>query len=87
MITLVHEMLCAILYYLCNLKNMKNKHGGVLLLVKFQALSWNFTKSNTAPWVFFVFFKLYKCCKIAQRIMYKQSKATFLQFVIFVCFV
>ena len=30
---------------------MKNIHGGVLLLVKFQASV--FAKSNTLPWVFF----------------------------------
>ena len=33
---------------ICNLKNLKNTHGGVLLLV-------NFTESNTPPWVFFAF--------------------------------
>ena len=27
-----------------------------------------FTKSNTPPWVFFTFFKLYKWYQIAQRI-------------------
>ena len=37
-----------------NLKNMKNTHGGVLLLVKLQADP-KFTKSNTPPWVFFTF--------------------------------
>ena len=30
----------------------------------------NFTKSNTHPWVFFTFFKLYKWYQIAQRITY-----------------
>ena len=30
-------MLFAIWYYLCNLKNVKNTHGGKLFLVKFQA--------------------------------------------------
>ena len=30
-------MFCAIWYYLYNLKNVKNTHGGVLLLVKLQA--------------------------------------------------
>ena len=30
-------MLCSIWYYLYNLKNVKNTHGGVLLLVKLQA--------------------------------------------------
>ena len=49
-------MLCAIWYNLHNLKNVKNTHGGVLLLVKLvlllgklQAESCNFTKSNTPP--------------------------------------
>ena len=45
-------MRCAIWYHLHNLKNMKNTHGGVLYLVKLQASA---TKSNTPPWVFFVF--------------------------------
>ena len=30
-------MLCAIWYHLCNLKNVKKTHGGVLCLVKLQA--------------------------------------------------
>ena len=29
-------MRCTIWYHLCNLKNVKNTHGGVLLLVKLQ---------------------------------------------------
>ena len=33
-------------------KNVKNIHGGVLLLVKLQAKFCNFTKSNTPPWMF-----------------------------------
>ena len=52
-------MLCVIWYHLYNFKNMKNTQGGVLMLVKLQALAFNFTKSNTPPWVFFTFFKLY----------------------------
>ena len=31
-------MFCSIWYHLYNLKNVKNTHGGVLLLVKLQAL-------------------------------------------------
>ena len=31
---------------------MKITHGEELLLVKLQALACNFTKSNSAPWVF-----------------------------------
>ena len=33
---------------------------GVLVLVKLQALASNFTKTNTPPWMFFTFFKLWK---------------------------
>ena len=56
-------MLCAIWYHLYNLKNVKNTHGRVLLY-----LACNFTKSNTLPWVFFTFFKLYKWDQIVQSI-------------------
>ena len=58
----INVMCSAIWYHLCNLKNVKNTHGGVLLLVS------NFTKSNTNPWVFFTFFL--NGTKIAQRITY-----------------
>ena len=34
-------MLCVIWYHLCNLKNVKNIHGPVLLLVKLQAEAQN----------------------------------------------
>ena len=57
----IYVLLCTIWYHLHNLKNVKKTHGGVLLLV---------TKSNTPPWVFFTFFKLYKCYQIAQHITY-----------------
>ena len=39
-------MRCAIWYHLYNLKNMKNTHGEVLILVKLQAEACNFTKIN-----------------------------------------
>ena len=45
----------------------KSTHGGVLLLVKLQAFG-NLVKSNTAPWVFFMLFKLCKWHQIAQSI-------------------
>ena len=61
-------MRCVIWYYLHNLKNEKNTHGGVLLLVKLKTAACDLTKSNTPPWVFFTFFKLYKWYQIAQRI-------------------
>ena len=40
--------------------NVKNTHAGVLLL----------GKSDTPPWVFFTFFKLYSWYQIAQNIIY-----------------
>ena len=49
-------MFCVIGYHLDSLKNVKNTHGGMLLLVKLQAEACNVTKSNTPPWVFFTFF-------------------------------
>ena len=58
---------CAIWYHLYNLKNVKNTHGGVLLLVKLQAKTWNFTRSIIPPWLFFIDFKFYKWCQIAQK--------------------
>ena len=58
-------MCCAIQYHLCNLKNVKNTHGGVSLLVKLQVEAYNVTtESNTAP----RFFKLYKLYQIGQRV-------------------
>ena len=56
-----YVMRCAIWYHLNNLKNENNTHWGVLLLVKLQVSSCNFTKSNFLLWVFFSVFKLCKC--------------------------
>ena len=53
----IFVVLCAIWYHSYNLKNVKNTHEGVLLLVKLQALASNFTKSNTPPCFLFFFFK------------------------------
>ena len=65
----VEQMWCVVRFgTTCNLKYVKSTHGGVLLLVKLQASACNFTKSNTPPWVFFTFLKLYKWYQIAQRI-------------------
>ena len=61
---------CAIWYYLYKLRNVKNNHRGVLLLVKLQAKAYNFAKINSPQWVFFTFFKLYKKYQIAQSITY-----------------
>ena len=48
---------CAIWYHLYNLKSVKNNHGE----------AYNFTKSNTPPWVFLTFFKLCKWYQNGQR--------------------
>ena len=70
-------MLCAIWYHLYNLKSVKNTHEGVLILVKLHAEACNFTMTNTPPWVFFTFFKLYKWYQIAQRTIYFQRIENF----------
>ena len=62
----LYVMCFAIWYHLYNLKNVKNTLGGVLLLVNLS----NFTESNTPPWVFFTFFKLYRWYQTAQSIIY-----------------
>ena len=49
---------------------MKNTNGGVITFVKVHAGACNFTKAITPPWVFFMFFNLYKWYQIAQRITY-----------------
>ena len=41
------------------------------------ALARNFNKSNTLPWVFFMFFELYKWYQIAQSVSYKHSNYSF----------
>ena len=69
---------CAIWYHLYNFRNVKNTHGGVLLLAKLQVQACNFTKSNTPPWVFFMFFKLYKWHQIAQSIAYNKDNRYFI---------
>ena len=67
---LLYLMLFVIWYYLYDLKNMENTHGGVLLLVKLLASSRIFTKSITHPRMFFMFFKLYKWYQITQNVSY-----------------
>ena len=41
------------------IKKRENTHGGVLLFVKLQDSTCNFIESNTPPWKFLTFFKLY----------------------------
>ena len=47
-------------------KNREKHPRRSVLLVKLQAKAYNFTKSNTPPWVFFTFFKLYEWYQIVQ---------------------
>ena len=68
-----YVMRCAIWYHLYNFKNVKNAHGGMLLLIKLQALASNFTKTNTPPCAFFMFSKWNKWYQIVQRITYCES--------------
>ena len=58
-----YVIFCAIWYHFYKVKNVKNTHGGVARLVKLQAKACSFTKSSTLPWVFFLFFQLYKSRK------------------------
>ena len=60
-----------------NLKNVKNTHGGVLILVKLLASACNCTKINNPSRVFFTFFKLCKWYQIAQRIIYANEDQSF----------
>ena len=41
------------------------------------------TIKNTPPWVFFTFFKLYKCYQIAQRIIYRRNNTFSQSFIAF----
>ena len=65
-------MRCKIWYRLRNLKNVKNTHGGVLLVVELQV-----KKVTLLHMYFFRFFKLYKWYQIAQNITYNLSKRSF----------
>ena len=72
----LYAVRCTIWYHLYNLKNVKNIHGGVLILVTFQGSACNITKINTPPWMFFRFLKLCKWYQIAHRTTYfKQTDA------------
>ena len=49
-------------------KRKENNHGGMLLLVKLQASTCNFTKSSTPTWVLLTNFKSYKWYQIAESV-------------------
>ena len=80
-------MRCVIWYHLYNVKNVKNTHGGVLILVKLQPSACNFTKINSPSWVFFAFFKLYEWYQIVQRITNSWFNVPIFQMLIFILFV
>ena len=60
-----------------SIAHSENTHGEGLLLVKLKALACNFTKSNTLPWLFFMFLKLHKWYQLAQRISYVFNEVDF----------
>ena len=72
-ITITNVMLCAIWFHLYDLKNVKNTHGGVLLLVKLQAEA--SLKSNIPPWVFFTFLIVQMVPNCAKRHKYVYGSA------------
>ena len=55
---------CDALRDLCNLKNMKNTRGGVLLFQKMRASALSFTTSIASPCVFSCFLKCTNCKKL-----------------------
>ena len=61
-------------YHLHNSKNVKNTHGGVLILVNLQALTCKFTKSNTPPWVFFPFSTHHKWNWLREKLMVRGAE-------------
>ena len=73
----LYEMPCATWCDLHYLKNVKNSHGGVLLLVILQAKACNFTTTNTPCLVLSMFFKLYKLYQVAKSISYYFGIITF----------
>ena len=66
-----YVMRCAIWYHLYNFKNVKNAHGGMLLLVKLQASAT--LLKLTLLHVHFSCFKWNKWYQIVQRITYYES--------------
>ena len=68
-LTTAHVVRCAVCYHLDNLKNMKNTHGGVLILVKLILVHR----------CFFTFFELYKWYQIVQRITHNEQSFPWLR--------
>ena len=55
-------------YHLYNLRNVKNTHGGVLMLLKLQAKPTTLLKLTILHGCLFMFLKLNKWDQIVQRI-------------------
>ena len=53
---MVFVVRCAIWYHLHNLKNVKNTHGGVLILVKLGCYFWKINKIKKFLWRLLVMF-------------------------------
>ena len=66
MIELLLEKICDALSNLVPFVQFKKREKHPWRSVNFSTC--NFAKINTPPWVFFLFFKLYKCYQITQRI-------------------
>ena len=49
---------------------LKSQNQQMFSTYVMRCVACNFTKSNTLPWVFFMFLKFYKWYQIAQRITY-----------------
>ena len=54
MVRCLFEVRCAIWYHLYNLKNVKNTHGGVLILSKVALIRENTVSQPTSTFIFFV---------------------------------
>ena len=79
----IYVMRYVIWYHLYNLKNVKNAHGVVLLLVKLPAWACHFSERHTPPRecvpMVHTFFKLHKWYQFAQSITFSVLLITYLQ--------
>ena len=72
-------MFCAIWYHLYNLKNQKNTHGGLLLLVKLQAKPPTLLKVTLLHGCFLGFFNSTNCTKSHKTSHIKYAKAQYMK--------
>ena len=52
----LHDLLPFLQFKKLEKHSSRNYHGGIIILIKFQAAACYFTKSDTLPWVFFKLF-------------------------------